>query len=90
MNVNYKVRADGRPALIEMNVGRPTNDLVYAPPAVFAKFFLEYARRAGVCPPGTAAQRAEEDAAVAADARSVFANESGASGRCHMLRHMLS
>lgn len=80
-NVNYKVRADGTPALLEMNTGRPTGDLVAAPAAVVAKFLLEYARRAGACPPGSAFERAEEDAVVSAAERSVFTTEAAAAKR---------
>ena len=58
VNVNYKVRSDGTPAIFEMNFGRPTGDLVAAPPVIVATFLLEYARRAGACPPCSAAQRA--------------------------------
>ena len=81
VNVNYKVRADGTPALLEMNAGRPTGDLVAAPAAVVAKFLLEYARRAGACPPGSAFERAEEDAVVSAAERSVFTTEAATAKR---------
>ena len=51
--------------IYDMNVGRPTGDLVASPDAVLANFLLTYARRAGACPPGTTAQLAEEEAAAA-------------------------
>ena len=72
VNVNYKVRPNGTPAIIEMNVGRLTGDLADSPTGVFANMLLEYARRAGACPPGTAAQRAEEEAATSESRRSAF------------------
>ena len=74
-------RKDKKSALLEMNTGRPTGDLVAAPAAVVAKFLLEYARRAGACPPGSAFERAEEDAVVSAAERSVFTTEAAAAKR---------
>lgn len=77
VNVNYKVRSDGTPAIFEMNFGRPTGDLVAAPPVIVATFLLEYARRAGACPPCSARLSApcKEDAIVAAAEHSVFVKE---------------
>ena len=77
VNVNYKVRSDGTPAIFEMNFGRPTGDLVAAPPVIVATFLLEYACRAGACPPCSARLSApcKEDAIVAAAEHSVFVKE---------------
>jgi hypothetical protein len=67
VNFNFKVRANGTPAIIEANVGRMFGDLMIAQPARLASLLLEYARRAGRCPPATAPQLAQEAAAAAED-----------------------
>lgn len=91
VNANYKVRPDGTPVIYDMNVGRPTGDLVASPDAVLANFLLTYARRAGACPPGTTAQLAEEEAAAAASQRTVFMTESAnveSKGVCEVGLHL--